>query len=99
MTNSDRYSPDDYNAEQIDEDTVVEHQGTVKAKYKKAKSGTMSKKRGKTKSVADKRKPKVSPPGIAVARAKRTDSNQNKQTAGAKATVNSVSAKKPTAKK
>lgn len=99
MTNSDRYSPDDYNAEQIDEDTVVEHQGTVKAKSKKAKSGTMSKKRGKTKSVADKRKPKVSPPGTAVARAKRTDSDQNKQTAGAKATVNSVSAKKPTAKK
>ena len=30
MTNSDRYSPDDYNADQIDED-AVEQQGTVKA--------------------------------------------------------------------
>ncbi len=29
MTNSDRYSPDDYNADQIDEG-VVEHQGTDK---------------------------------------------------------------------
>uniref|UniRef100_UPI003F6A14CD hypothetical protein n=1 Tax=Candidatus Puniceispirillum sp. TaxID=2026719 RepID=UPI003F6A14CD len=31
MTNSDRYSPDDYNADQIDED-IVEHQGTDKTK-------------------------------------------------------------------
>ena len=31
MTNSDRYSPDDYNADQIDEG-VVEHQGTDKEK-------------------------------------------------------------------
>ena len=34
MTNSDRYSPDDYNADQIDED-IVDQQGTVKAKTKK----------------------------------------------------------------
>ena len=47
MTNSDRYSPDDYNADQIDDD-IIDQQGTVKAKAKKTKAGT--------KPVADKRK-------------------------------------------
>ena len=84
MTNSDRYSPDDYNADQIDED-VVEHQGT-----------------DKTKRVAGKRKPKTSPKatraGTAAARAKRTDSDQDKQKAGADATAKSVRAKSVRAK-
>ena len=74
MTNSDRYSPDDYNADQIDED-IVDQQGTVKAKTKKTKIGTKPV-AGKRKSpTAAKRKPKASSSGTVAARLKRTDSD------------------------
>lgn len=76
MTNSDRYSPDDYNADQIDED-AVEQQGTVKAKSGKAKplaGKRKSPEAGKRKSKASTSGPK---PGTVATRAKRTDSDQD----------------------
>ena len=74
MTNSDRYSPDHYNVDQIDED-IVDQQGTVKAKTKKTKMGTKPV-AGKRKSpTAPKRKPKASSSGTVAARLKRTDSD------------------------
>lgn len=106
MTNSDRYSPDDYNADQIDED-IVDQQGTVKAGAKKPKAGSKPE-AGKRKSPnAAKRKPKASSSGTVAARARRmdsdTDSKQDRQKAGANTTAKSVqaktAAKKPTVKK
>lgn len=80
MTNSDRYSPDDYNADQIDED-AIEQQGAVKTK-------------AGTKRDTDKRKVSTSgpKPGTVATRAKRTDSDQDGKKVGAKATAKSASA-------
>ena len=106
MTNSDRYSPDDYNVDQIDED-IVDQQGTGKAKAKKTKAGTKPVAGKRKLPTAAKRKPKASSSGTVAARLKRTDSEtdskQDRQKAGANTTAKSVkaktAAKKPAVKK
>ena len=84
MTDSDRYSPDDYNAEQIDEG-VVEHQGTDK---EKRVAGKRNRKHPRKRLGR----------GTAAARAKRTDSDQDIQKAGADCTAKPVRAKSVCAK-
>ena len=78
MTDSDRYSPDDYNADQIDEG-VVEHQGTDKEKRVAGKRNRKHPRKRLGRGTA--------------ARAERMDNDQDKQKAGADATAKAARTK------